>query len=108
MSTDYDVRCIDCGCKAGFHDCRDVDLMVMLAEQGPTVQRMCIALESLGASAMGVSRSKKNAYIYFEPAIYAQDSHNPRLRFSTAWWREHGSHRLQAFDEYGNPVEAQT
>lgn len=104
MSIEYDVKCLDCGSRAGFDFHNSVASAQICAEQGPVLARIAVALHSLDASVRGLARRKDiTGYCTLHTmACYLEaGGHSPRQWLNVAWWREHGNHRLVACDGYG-------
>ena len=92
MSTDYDVRCLDCGVDHGFYDANhERDLMMHVAKCGPELAAMAPLIAKLRA---GVICGDVNLKLGYD-----------RWPVDFAWFEKHGSHRLIAVDEYGRCVD---
>ena len=86
MSCDWNVHCLDCDDTHEFNDANHrVELMRALAKLGPEI--------ALAAAVVEKIRAVSNDDFEFRFAFGCLD---------TAWWREHGAHRLIARDEYGH------
>lgn len=87
MSTDWDVRCLDCAENHGFEDANhEVQLMVTVARSGRKLAQLAGVVRKIQES----THSDVSLKLGLD-----------RLRVDLAWFEKHGTHRLIAVNEYG-------
>ena len=93
MSTEYDVRCLDCGCDHGFENSNHNDKeMRLLASMGPLLAKLCETMLVI------TDAVEETPSVYLEPQIRMKDG---GWYLNLRWWTEHGKHNLVMVDEYG-------
>ncbi len=84
MSTDWNIKCLDCGDVHGFDDANHEEALMVL---------LCEHAKALGGLAPLLSRFARHSTDV--------ELRTPYGRIDAAWFAKHAGHRLCPIDEYG-------